>query len=175
MNNPFAGIPEVSEFQVTSNDVKNGEKFSLSQMSALFGVEGGGDVSPHLKWTGAPEGTKSFVVTVYDPDAPTGSGFWHWAVANIPANVNELPSNAGDETDSLLPEGAYTLPNDASIKRFIGAAPPVGHGEHRYFIIVHALDVEDIGVPEDATPAFLGFNMLGHTLGRAVLVAKAER
>lgn len=174
VNNPFARIPETVEFEVTSEDIKNGEAFSLPQLSSKFGVKGGEDVSPHLKWSGAPEGTKSFVITVYDPDAPTGSGFWHWAVANIPASVTELPTGAGDENGRNLPKGSYQLANDAGISRFIGAAPPAGHGVHRYFIVVHALDVEDIGVPKEATPAFLGFNMFGHTLGRAVLMATCE-
>jgi Raf kinase inhibitor-like YbhB/YbcL family protein len=113
-------------------------------------------------------------VTVYDPDAPTGSGFWHWAVANIPADTTSLPEGAGDETGSGLPAGAVQLPNDARAARYVGAAPPAGHGEHRYFITVHALGIEDIGVPADATPAFLGFNMAGQILGRATLIATAE-
>jgi Raf kinase inhibitor-like YbhB/YbcL family protein len=95
-------------------------------------------------------------------------------VADIPATVTELPEGAGDDTGSGLPEGAFQLPNDARAAHFIGAAPPAGHGVHRYFIVVHALDVEHIGVPADATPAFLGFTMAGHILGRAVLTATAE-
>ena len=175
LNDPFARIPDVPSFQVTSTDVKDGESFSLPQFSGIFGVEGGQDASPQLTWSGAPAGTKSFVVTVYDPDAPTQSGFWHWSVANIPANVTSLSTGAGDENGSGLPNGAYQLANDAGLHRFLGAAPPAGHGPHRYYIVVHALDVEDIGVPESATPAILGFNMFSHTLGRAVLVAHAEQ
>jgi Raf kinase inhibitor-like YbhB/YbcL family protein len=175
LNNPFARMPEVPSFQVTSNDVKDGEAFSSLQMSGVFGVEGGKDVSPQLTWSGAPKDTKSFAVTVFDPDAPTSSGFWHWAVANIPANVTSLPSGAGDENASGLPDGAYQLANDAGLHSFLGAAPPPGHGPHRYYIVVHALDTEDIGVPASATPAILGFNMFSHTLARAVLVAHAER
>lgn len=173
-NNPFARLPEAKNFQVYSKDVEDGSAFSLSQYSGIFGVEGGKDISPQLNWSGAPDGTKSFAVTIYDPDAPTGSGFWHWAVANIPSSVNELPTGAGDEKGSGLPAEAFQLPNDARVARFIGAAPPAGHGEHRYYIIVHALDVEDIGIPKDSTPAFLGFNMASHILGRSVIIAKAE-
>ncbi|RRJ63983.1 YbhB/YbcL family Raf kinase inhibitor-like protein [Paenibacillus oralis] len=173
-NNPFAKLPEVASFKVTSNDIVEGLPLPPQQYSEMSGVEGGKDLSPHLKWSGAPEGTKSFAVTAYDPDAPTGSGLWHWAVINIPASVTELPTGAGDEHGSGLPQGALQLPNDLRLERFIGATPPAGHGPHRYYFVVHALDVEKIGVDPSATPALLGFTMLGHTLGRAVLVATGE-
>ncbi|MFI6217661.1 YbhB/YbcL family Raf kinase inhibitor-like protein [Nocardia brasiliensis] len=171
-NNPFARLPEAAAFTVTSTTVTDGDAWSPEQFSA--GVPGGKDVSPHLRWSGAPSGTKSYAVTVFDPDAPTGSGFWHWAVADIPATVTELPEGAGDDTGSGLPEGAFQLPNDARVARFLGAAPPAGHGVHRYFVVVHALDIEAIGIPADATPAYLGFTIAGHILGRAVLTATAE-
>jgi len=173
-NDPFAGLPVVPGFTVTSTTVRDGEPLPAAQHSGAFGVPGGEDRSPQLSWSDAPEGTKSYAVTVYDPDAPTGSGFWHWAVANIPAGVTSLPEGAGDDTGSGLPTGARQLPNDARAARFIGAAPPAGHGRHRYFVTVQALDVTDIGVPADATPAFLGFTMAAHVLGRATLVATAE-
>lgn len=173
-NNPFANLPEVAAFQVTSNDITEGLPLPPQQYSGMSGVEGGQDLSPHLRWSGAPEGTKSFAVTAYDADAPTGSGLWHWAVVNIPAGVTELPTGAGDEHGSGLPQGASQLPNDLRLERFIGAAPPAGHGPHRYYFVVHALDVENIGIDPNATPALLGFTMLGHTLGRAVLVATGE-
>lgn len=167
MNDPFAGLPQVAGFTVTSASVTDGAPLAADQMW-------GNDVSPQLSWSGAPEGTKSYAVTVYDPDAPTGSGFWHWAVADIPATVTELRAGVGDEPGSGLPAGAYQLPNDTRQARFVGAAPPAGHGPHRYVIAVHALDVPTIGVQADATPAYLGFTMAGHTLGRAVLTATAE-
>ncbi|AEN08719.1 MULTISPECIES: YbhB/YbcL family Raf kinase inhibitor-like protein [unclassified Streptomyces] len=173
-NDPFARLPEAASFTVTSTTVTDGGTWSIEQYSGLSGVPGGKDVSPQLSWSGAPEGTKSYAVTVFDPDAPTGSGFWHWAVADIPATVTELPEGAGDDSGSGLPEGAFQLPNDARAARFIGAAPPAGHGPHRYFTVVHALDVDAIGVPADATPAALGFTIAGHVLGRAVLTATAE-
>jgi Raf kinase inhibitor-like YbhB/YbcL family protein len=135
---------------------------------------GGEDRSPTLNWEGAPAGTKSYAVTVYDPDAPTGSGFWHWAVYNIPASVTSLAGNAGDPDAALLPPGAITLPMEARMKRFIGAAPPSGHGEHRYFFTVTALDVASIDLEPDSTPAVLGFNFLGHILARAQLVGTTE-
>ncbi|GAB2586538.1 hypothetical protein Aab01nite_51440 [Paractinoplanes abujensis] len=162
MNNPFERLPEVPAFTLTSTSVKDGEPLTAAQLS-------GQDRSPQLSWSGAPDGTTSYAVTVYDPDAPTGSGFWHWAVANLPASVTSLAEGVQD-----LPAPAYQLPNDARLAQFIGAAPPAGHGPHRYFITVHALDVEDIGVPADATPAILGFTMAGHILGRATIVGTAE-
>ncbi|EHJ00737.1 YbhB YbcL family protein [Clostridium sp. DL-VIII] len=170
----FEKLPKVASFEVTSKDVKDGEAFALSQYSGIFGIEGGQDVSPQLSWSGAPEGTKSYAVTIYDLDAPTGAGFWHWAVANIPAIVTELETGSGDAACSVLPKGAIQLPNDARAARYIGAAPPAGHGKHTYVIVVYALDVEDIGIPVDSTPTFLGFNMGGHTLARAVMTATAE-
>lgn len=173
-NDPFARLPEVSSFTVTSSSVADGARLPAAQHSGMFGVPGGGDLSPALAWSGAPAGTQSYAVTVYDPDAPTGSGFWHWAAANIPASTSRLPEGAGDDRGSGLPAGAVQFPNDARAARYIGAAPPAGHGEHRYFITVHALDVADIGVPPDATPAMLGFTMSSHTLARATLVATAE-
>jgi Raf kinase inhibitor-like YbhB/YbcL family protein len=173
-NDPFARLPDVPSFTVTSTSVEDGKPLPPAQMSGMFGVPGGRDASPQLSWSGAPDGTKSYAVTVYDPDAPTMSGFWHWAVANIPATVTSLPEGAGDETGSGLPDKAIQLPNDARGARFIGAAPPAGHGPHRYFVTVHALDVEDIGVPADSTPAMLGFTMSSHILARATLVGTAE-
>ncbi|MFI5843150.1 YbhB/YbcL family Raf kinase inhibitor-like protein [Catenuloplanes sp. NPDC051500] len=167
MNDPFARLPEAAAFTVTSTSVEDGAPFADAQRS-------GKDLSPQLTWSGAPEGTKSYAVTVYDPDAPTGSGFWHWAVADLPATVTSLDEGVGDDTGVRLPEGAFQLPNDARLARYIGAAPPAGHGPHRYVIVVHALDVEKIGVPAEATPAYLGFTIAGHILGRAVLTATAE-
>jgi len=170
----FAKLPKVAAFDVTSTDVTNGQPFAKAQLSGISGVKGGQDISPQLAWHGAPKGTKSYAITIYDPDAPTGSGFWHWAVANIPASVANVQTGAGDDNGLGLPIGAIQLRNDASVSRFMGAAPPRGHGPHRYVIVIHALDIEDIGVHTDASPAALGFQMFSHTLGRAVLIATAE-
>ncbi|MFP5021761.1 YbhB/YbcL family Raf kinase inhibitor-like protein [Pseudonocardia phyllosphaerae] len=167
--NPYDDVPTVPSFTLTSTDVTDGAALATPQISGIFGA-GGEDVSPQLSWSDAPEGTRSYVITCYDPDAPTASGFWHWAVFNIPATTTEVPTGAGDDTGSGLPAGAVQLPNDASLRRFLGAAPPPGHGPHRYFFAVHALDVESLDIPETSTPAFLAFNLFGHTLGRAVLV-----
>jgi Raf kinase inhibitor-like YbhB/YbcL family protein len=158
---------------VTSDDVTDGGTLATPHLSGLMGA-GGEDRSPQLSWSGFPEGTKSFAVTCYDPDAPTASGFWHWAVADIPASVTELPAGAGDENASSLPDGAVVLANDAGMKRFVGAAPPPGHGPHRYIFVVHAVDVESLGLPDGATPAFLGFNLFSHAIARATLTATHE-
>jgi Raf kinase inhibitor-like YbhB/YbcL family protein len=165
---PYDAIAEVPSFTVTSTDVADGAELPNAQVSGIFGA-GGSDVSPQLTWNGFPEATQSFAVTLYDPDAPTGSGFWHWAVVDIPASVTSLASGAGDASGSGLPEGAFQLKNDGGLAHFLGAAPPQGHGKHRYFIAVHALDVPTLGIDASATPAFLGFNLHGHTLARAVI------
>ena len=167
--NPYDELPQVPLFQLRSEDAPHGEELRQPQLSGLFGA-GGEDVSPDLAWSGPPEGTRSFAVTCYDPEAPTASGFWHWAVVDIPANVTELPRGAGDEQGSGLPAGAFQLRNDAGVRQFLGAAPPPGHGRHHYYFVVHAVDVDSLGIDKDATPAFLGFNLLSHTLGRAMIV-----
>lgn len=170
---PYDFLPEVSSFEVTSSDVADGQRLPDAQASAAMGVPGGTDTSPQLSWSGFPEGTKSFAVTVYDPDAPTASGFWHWAAFNIPVTVTDLP--AGAANDSGLPEGAVQLRNDAGEAGYVGAAPPAGHGPHRYFTVVHAVDVESLEIPAEGTPAFLGFNLFGHTLARATITPTFEQ
>jgi len=170
---PYADLPQVRSFSVTSSDVSDGGPLGQPQLSGIFGA-GGEDVSPQLSWSGFPEGTKSFVVTCYDPDAPTASGFWHWAVADIPVGVTSLDTGAGDEKGTGIPGGAVTLANDAGLARYLGSAPPPGHGVHHYYFVVHAVDVESLELPEGATPAFLGFNLFSHTLARAVLVGTYE-
>lgn len=173
-NDPFARLPEVPSFTVTSSTVKDGGQWPTPQYSGIMGVPGGEDISPQLSWSGAPEGTQSYAVTVFDPDAPTGSGFWHWNVANIPAHVTELAENAGLPDGSGLPAGAFQLNHDGGGAGFVGAAPPAGHGGHRYYVIVHALDTADLGIPAESSGAFMGFNMSGHILGRAHLVVVGE-
>jgi Raf kinase inhibitor-like YbhB/YbcL family protein len=172
--NPYDFLPQVPSFTVTSTDLTDGETLPMPHVSGRMGA-GGEDRSPQLSWSGFPEGTRGFAVTVFDPDAPTVSGFWHWVVTRIPASVTELASGAGDEDGSTLPEGALQLRNDAGFAGYVGAAPPAGHGPHRYFVVVHALDTEDMGVLADASPAFHGFNLFGHTLARATLVATYEQ
>ncbi|POX85882.1 YbhB/YbcL family Raf kinase inhibitor-like protein [Mycobacterium kansasii] len=163
---PYAALPELPSFSLTSDSVTNGQPLRTAQVSGIMGA-GGQDASPQLSWSGFPKETRSFAVTVYDPDAPTLSGFWHWAVANLPAEVTELPEDAGAGNE--LPGGALTLVNDAGMRRYVGAAPPPGHGVHRYYVAVHAVDVEKLDLSEDASPAFLGFNLFQHAIARAVI------
>jgi Raf kinase inhibitor-like YbhB/YbcL family protein len=159
-------------FRLESASITDGQPLATPQISGIMGA-GGEDVSPALSWSGFPDKTRSFAVTVYDPDAPTLSGFWHWAVANLPASVTELPDGAGDGSD--LPGDALTLVNDAGMRRYVGAAPPPGHGPHRYYVAVHAVDVEKLDLNEDASPAYLGFNLFQHAIARAVIYGTYEQ
>jgi Raf kinase inhibitor-like YbhB/YbcL family protein len=171
---PYEDLPELPTFELTSEDLEDGAALATAQVSGLMGA-GGNDASPQLSWSGFPAETKSFAVTVYDPDAPTASGFWHWAVADIPVTTASLPSGAGDEEGSGLPQGAVQFANDAGLKRYVGAAPPRGHGPHHYYVAVHALDVPSLELPPGATPAYLGFNLFSHGIARAVIVGTYEQ
>ncbi|WP_406117963.1 YbhB/YbcL family Raf kinase inhibitor-like protein [Streptomyces sp. NBC_00989] len=140
---------------VTSTDVKDGEPLAPPQHSARTGIPTAADVSPQLYWTGFPEATKSFVVTMYDADAPVSAGFWHWALADISAGVTELATGAGAPGGQGLPDGAFQVPDDARLAFYAGTMPPPGTGKHRYFIAVNALDVpsvKDLGVTDDPPP-----------------------
>ena len=170
--NPYDFLPKLPGFTLTSADLTYGGALKKAQVSGIMGA-GGEDLSPQLSWSGFPEQTRSFAVTVFDPDAPTASGFWHWAVANLPATVSELPTGVGD--GSLLPGDALTLRNDAGIRRYVGAAPPAGHGVHRYFVVVHAVNQERLDIGEDASVAFLGFNLFMHSIARAVIHGTYEQ
>ena len=149
-------------FTLTSNDITDGGVLPDAQVKAR------GDTSPHLKWSGAPEGTKSYAVTCYDPDAPTGSGFWHWTVANIPADVTEIPAGGP------VPTGAVEGRTDYGPAGFGGAAPPPGHGPHRYIFTVFAVDTERLDVTPDNSGAVFGFNLHFHTLAKATITATYE-
>ncbi|HEY0599278.1 YbhB/YbcL family Raf kinase inhibitor-like protein [Brevundimonas sp.] len=149
-------------FTLSSNDITDGGVLPDGQVYAK------GNASPHLKWSGAPEGTKSYAVTCFDPDAPTGSGFWHWAVANIPADVTELPAGGP------IPAGAVEGRTDFGETGYGGAAPPPGHGPHRYIFTVFAVDTERLDVTPDNSGAVFGFNLHFHTLGKASIMATYE-
>jgi Raf kinase inhibitor-like YbhB/YbcL family protein len=171
---PYASLPSLPPLRVTSADLTDGATLATPQMSGIMGA-GGEDVSPELSWSGAPGGTRSFAVTCYDPDAPTAAGFWHLAVANIPADAASLPRNAGAEGGGDLPASALTLRNDASARRYIGAAPPGGHCPHRYMFAVHAVDVDSLEITAEATPTFLGFQLYFHALARGVLTGICQQ
>ena len=160
---PHDFMPPVPSFDLSSDTVRDGGTLPDEHVYAA------GNTSPQLRWSGFPEGTKSFAVTCYDPDAPTGSGFWHWVLFDIPATVTELPARAGNGKD--LPAGAIHARNDYGTRDFGGAAPPPQDAPHRYFFVVHALDTDSLGVDADASANVVGFNLTAHTLGRAVLVS----
>jgi len=167
---PYAYLPQVPSFQLTSGSVTNGQPLPLEQLSKMFGVPGGQDLSPQLSWSGFPAETESFVVSMYDPQAPTGSGFWHWVVADIPASTTSLSAGAGASDAAHLPSGAFQLAGDAGAHQYVGGAPPAGSGVHEYFLTVTALNVAKTGLDENASAAYLGFTIAGNTLARATLI-----
>jgi Raf kinase inhibitor-like YbhB/YbcL family protein len=165
---PYDFHPPVPTFVVTSEDVADGQPMGNKQVANVFGMTGE-NISPQLSWSGFPAETRSFAVTCYDPDAPTGSGFWHWLVIDIPATVTSLPAGAG-AGDLSLPAGAFHVRNDFGTKDFGGAAPPQGDPPHRYVFAVHAVDSEKLGIDSDVSPAVAGFNLRFHTIGRGLLI-----
>ena len=171
---PYDFLPAVDSFTVTSDDVSDGEMLALPQVSGIFGA-GGEDISPHLVWSGAPPETRSFAITCFDPDAPTGSGFWHWVVYDIPADIQELASGAGTADGAALPDGAKQLKNDGGLYGYLGSAPPAGHGPHRYIFAVHALSVDTLPIDQQTSAAVCGFNMFGNTLARALITPVYEQ
>ncbi|MFI0351711.1 YbhB/YbcL family Raf kinase inhibitor-like protein [Actinomadura sp. 9N407] len=160
---PYEYLPEVPSFTVTSDDVTEGEQLSNRHVFNDWGFSGE-NLSPHLAWSSYPPETRSFAVTCFDPDAPTGSGFWHWVLFDLPVEITQLPVGAGAED---LDVGVQAR-NDYGVKAFGGAAPPPGD-PHRYVFAVHALDVESLGLDSGTSPAVVGFNVTAHTLARAVI------
>jgi Raf kinase inhibitor-like YbhB/YbcL family protein len=152
---------------LTSPDLQANGRFADEQAFDGWGCAGK-NISPALSWTEAPAGTKSFAISVYDPEAPTGSGFWHWWVANIPANVSSLAKGAGDGKGLQLPNGSIQLRNDFSLVGYSGPCPIKGT-THHYLVTLFALDVEKLDINSDSSPAFVGFNVHAHTLEKVVL------
>jgi Raf kinase inhibitor-like YbhB/YbcL family protein len=163
---PYSLLPAVGTLTVTSEDVRDGEQLSAEFVSDS---QGGGNQSPQLSWSGAPDGTASYVVTCFDPDAPTPSGYWHWCAVDLPASVTSLSRSAA------LPSPAFAVRNDAGTVGYAGAAPPDGDRPHRYYFVVHAVDVESLGVPTDASCAVVSFNLAFHTLARGMIVPVYSR
>lgn len=159
---PYEILPPVPSFELTSDDVHNGEPMDLRFAHSSVGGE---NVSPHLAWSGFPAETQGFAVTCFDPDAPTGSGFWHWVLVNLPAAVTELPTGVGADATG----GAFSVRNDYGADGYGGAAPPAGDRPHRYVFAVHAIDVAALDVTPETSPAVVGFNLVFHTLARAVI------
>lgn len=170
----FTDIALAETFTLKSSDIKPGASLDIAQVANTFGCTGK-NISPALNWSGAPKETRSFVLTVYDPDAPTGSGFWHWVVFNIPANATNIPSGIGTNDKVALPMGAVQTRSDAGTPGFIGACPPQGDKPHRYQFTLYALDVDNLPLTADATPAVVGFNVHFHTLAKAQFEATYQR
>ncbi|MFT3797556.1 YbhB/YbcL family Raf kinase inhibitor-like protein [Microbacterium sp.] len=157
---PYTMLPAAPAFDVTSRDVVEGAPLRPAQVAA------GGNTSPHLAWGDPPAGTESFVVTCFDPDAPTPSGWWHWVLVDLPKDVRELPSGAAAEP---LSAGAFHVRVDSGDIGYFGAAPPEGDRPHRYYFVVHAVDAPNLGVDAAASPAAVAFHLAFHTLGRAIV------
>jgi Raf kinase inhibitor-like YbhB/YbcL family protein len=163
-------------FKVTSDSFKDGDYLGKDHiLSADFGFGcAGGNQSPHLKWSDAPEGTKCFAVTCYDPDAPTGSGFWHWVVVNIPALVTELALDAGNSKGGKLPAGALQTRTDFGAAGYGGPCPPEGDHSHRYFFTVHAVKSE-LAVTAETSAAVIGFQLHFNTLAKSAVMGLFKR
>ena len=166
---PYDFLPSVPSFRVTSNDVAEGQQLPDAQVYNGMGLSGG-NISPQLSWADYPPTTQSFAVTCFDPDAPTGSGFWHWVLFDIAVENTSLPTGAGSGMLAGLPQGAVHARNDYGTKDFGGAAPPPGDPPHRYVFAVHAVDAAKLGADGDASPAVVGFNLRFHTVGRGLLI-----
>jgi len=160
---PYELMPALPALPVSSTDVTDGQPLASAQVAAE------GNTSPQLSWEPGPEGTKSYVVTCFDPDAPIPSGFWHWVVVDIPADVTSLDTGAGAGDDSL-PAGAFHVRNDGGGVGFMGAAPPEGDHVHRYYFVVHAVKEEKLGVDSSASPAVVGFNLAFKAIARGQVV-----
>ena len=163
--NPKAGG---GKFTLASPDIAEGKAIAAAQVFNQFGCTGG-NISPAVSWSNAPAGTKSFALLMHDPDAPTGSGWWHWVVYNIPPSVISLPAGAGDPKKNLMPAGVVQGRSDYGSAGYGGPCPPPGK-PHRYYLRLYALNVEKLEVPPDATAALIGFNVNAAALGKAELM-----
>lgn len=170
---PAAGETKMAKFTLTSTELTEGGRIAEAQVFNEFGCKGG-NVSPSLAWSGAPAGTRSFALLMHDPDAPTGSGWWHWIVYNIPAGTSSLPTGAGDPKKGLMPAGALQGRTDYGTVGYGGPCPPPGK-PHHYNFMLYALKVPKLEVPEGATAALIGFNVRAQSLGEAQLTGMYGR
>jgi len=155
-------------FTLSSKTVSG--QLGINQVYSGFGCSGK-NISPELSWSGAPSGAKSYALTVYDPDAPTGSGWWHWLIFNIDSKTLSLKTGAGNIKNKIAPKGSVQSLTDYGTSGFGGACPPVGHGSHQYIFTVHALDTEKIDLDEKANSALVGYMINSHTIAKSSLVA----
>ncbi len=169
----LANVSWAEAFVLTSTDIASGQFMDKAQEYQGFGCAGG-NLSPQLAWSGAPEGTAAFAIMAYDPDAPTGSGWWHWQIVNIPKDINSLPAGAGDTSKPLAPEASVQIGNDYGVAGFGGACPPPGHGVHRYQFTIHALS-STLELPANASGALTGYMVKAHSLASATIEALYKR
>jgi Raf kinase inhibitor-like YbhB/YbcL family protein len=164
-------------FKLTSRSFKDGDYLASNHiLSKEFGFGcAGGNQSPQLSWSGAPSGTKSFALTCFDPDAPTGSGFWHWLIVNIPPTTTELALDAGNPNSPKLPPGALQTRTDVGKPGYIGPCPPEGDHPHRYVFTIFAVSQETLPVAADTSAAIVGFNLHFNTLAKATLMGLFKR
>ncbi|MEW6164131.1 MAG: YbhB/YbcL family Raf kinase inhibitor-like protein [Pseudomonadota bacterium] len=171
----LAGAAHAGGFTLRSDDIQPGGPIAEEQVFAGFGCTGK-NISPMLKWSGAPAGTRSFALLVHDPDAPTGgAGWWHWVVTDIPASVDALPRDAGKADGSALPAGARQVRTDFGGPGWGGPCPPVGDKAHRYHFTLHALKVDRLDLPPDAGASLAGFMINANSLGKATLTGRYAR
>ncbi|MEN9864427.1 MAG: hypothetical protein RL748_17 [Pseudomonadota bacterium] len=169
----LSGSAMANTFTLSSKDLVQGKAMASAQEFQGFGCSGG-NLSPQLSWSGAPKGTEAFAILAYDPDAPTGSGWWHWQIVNIPKDVSSLPAGAGDLSKKLTPAGSLNIKNDYGVAGFGGACPPKGHGVHRYQFTIHALS-KKLELPADASGALTGYMVKANSLGSSTIEALYKR
>ncbi|WP_130736213.1 YbhB/YbcL family Raf kinase inhibitor-like protein [Flavobacterium sp. J27] len=167
-----SSLTQAQTFTLKSNDI--GGQSTKKQEFNGFGCSGD-NVSPQLFWENAPKGTKSYAITMYDPDAPTGSGFWHWVVFDIPTNTKELVSNAGNPSLNLVPKGTIQSKTSYGANGYGGPCPPEGHGIHTYIITIHALKIDKLGLDQNTNPEIVGYYLWQNTIEKASIVMYYSR